>query len=209
MNKFATKNVLMQHGVRIVDGVKFIVKNGEAVGLDRTCLSGDCVLKPNGRGSSIEVKKINIDDIDFAVRDVRDGEFLLEKNIVGKDLTVGILDGKVLEVVGILPKHGFLNYNNKYTVGASDKICPAPIGTTATKIAKSYTEIAYRACGCRDWARMDFMIDEMDNVFFLEVNTLPGMTQTRFYPHSARAAGISFDDLIVKLVNLAATRLNS
>jgi D-alanine-D-alanine ligase len=207
MDKFATKNVLMKQGVRVVDGMKFTVENGTVVGLDRSRISGDCVIKPNGRGSSIEVKKINIGDIDSAVRNVRDGEFLLEKNIIGKDLTVGILDGEVLEVVEILPKHGFLNYYNKYTAGASDRICPAQIGAEATEVAKLYTETAYRACGCRDWARVDFMMDEAGNVFFLEINTLPGMTQTSFYPHSAMAAGIPFDELLVRLVNLAATRL--
>ena len=125
---------------------------------------------------------------------------------MGKDLTVGVLNGRALEIVKILPKHEFLDYDSKYTVGASDRICPAPIGPEATEKIKAYSEIAYRNCGCRDWARVDFMIDDLGNVFFLEINTLPGMTHTSFYPLSAAAVGISYDDLLVKLVNLAAAR---
>ncbi|MDR3273960.1 MAG: D-alanine--D-alanine ligase [Puniceicoccales bacterium] len=209
MNKFATKNVVAKNGVPVVDGVKFTIKGNRAMDLDRSRLSGDCVLKPNDRGSSIGVKKIEAKDIDAAIADTRDGEFLLEKNILGKDLTVGVLDGQALEVVEILPKHGFLDYNNKYTEGASDKICPAPIGAEATENVKRYSEIAYCACGCRDWARVDFLIDDFGNVFFLEVNTIPGMTQTSFYPISAQASGFSYDALLIKLVNLAGARFES
>ncbi|MDR0679530.1 MAG: D-alanine--D-alanine ligase [Puniceicoccales bacterium] len=206
MNKFAAKATVAERGVPVIDGVKFSVKGGKAMDLSRFRLAGDCVLKPNDRGSSIGVKKVTGENIDAALIDAHDGEFLLEKNIVGKDLTVGVLDGQALEVVEILPKHGFLDYDSKYTVGAADKICPASIGPEATKKVKAYAETAYRACGCRDWARIDFMIDDSGDMFFLEVNTIPGMTQTSFYPLSAQGAGISFDDLLIKLIDLANTR---
>ncbi|MDR2436314.1 MAG: D-alanine--D-alanine ligase [Puniceicoccales bacterium] len=206
MNKCAAKKVVADSGVPIVGGVRFFVRGGKAVGLDASHLSGDYVLKPNDRGSSIGVKKINAENIGEAIAEAHDGEFLLETNITGKDLTVGVLDGRALGIVEILPKHGFLDYNSKYAVGASDRICPAPIGPEATEKIKTYSEIAYRRCGCRDWARVDFMIDDFGNVFFLEINTLPGMAQLSFYPLSAAAAGISYDDLLVKLVNLAALR---
>ncbi|MDR0595466.1 MAG: D-alanine--D-alanine ligase, partial [Puniceicoccales bacterium] len=197
MDKFATKATVAERSVPVIDGVKFSVKGGKAMDLSKGFrFTGDCVLKPNDRGSSIGVKKVAGENIDAALINAHDGEFLLEKNIVGKDLTVGVLDGRALEVVEILPKHGFLDYDSKYTVGAADKICPAPISPGATKKVKTYAETAYRACGCRDWARVDFMINDSGDVFFLEVNTIPGMTQTSFYPLSAQTAGISFDDLL-------------
>jgi D-alanine-D-alanine ligase len=209
MDKYSAKRVVANGNVPVVGGEKFSIKNGRAIDLDTSRLSGDYVLKPNDRGSSIGVKKIRAEDIDAAVSDAHDGEFLLERDIAGKDLTVGVLDGRALEIVEVLPKRGFLDYNNKYTVGASDRICPAPIGSEVIEKVKIYSEIAYRNCGCRDWARIDFMIDDLDNVFFLEVNTLPGMTQSSFYPLSAAIAGISYDNLLIELVNLATARFET
>jgi D-alanine-D-alanine ligase len=206
MNKCAAKEVIATSGIPTVGGVKFSVKGGKAVGLDMSHLAGTYVLKPNNRGSSIGVKKINAEDVGAVIAETHDGEFLLEANIVGKDLTVGVLDGRALEIVEILPKQGFLDYDSKYTMGASDRICPAPIGSEATETIKAYSEVAYRKCGCRDWARVDFMIDDFDNVFFLEINTLPGMAKSSFYPLSAAAVGISYDGLLIKLVKLASFR---
>ncbi|MDR1255319.1 MAG: D-alanine--D-alanine ligase [Puniceicoccales bacterium] len=206
MNKFAAKNVAIRSGIPVAEGVKFTVKDGKAVDLNGLRLSGSCVLKPNDRGSSIGVKKIDAGDVCGAILDAQDGEFLLEKSIMGKDLTVGVLGGRALEVVEILPKNGFLDYNSKYEEGAADRICPAPISPEATKKVKAYSEMAYHLCGCRDWARLDFMIDDLGNIFFLEINTIPGMTQASFYPLSAQVAGIPYDDLLTKLVSMAASR---
>ncbi len=207
MDKAATKDVVTNFEVQVVPGLKFSIKDGIVSEFDRGILSEECIVKPNDKGSSVYVKKVNADTFDNEVKNLYDGEFLIEKNIVGRDLTIGILDGEALEVVEILPKKGFLDYKNKYTPGASDKICPANIELETTNIVKSYAEIAYKACQCRDWARVDFMLDNSGEVYFLEINTIPGMTATSFYPISAQAAGISYEDLLVKLVILAGKHL--
>lgn len=207
MDKFATKGIVSKVGVPVVSGLKFSVKSGVASLKSADILPGDYVLKPNDKGSSVYVQKVNEKTFDDAVKSLYDGEFLLEKNIIGQDLTVGILDGKALEIVEILPKNGFLDYDNKYTPGASDRICPANIDPEVTNLIKQYAEAAYKACNCRDWARIDFMLNG-DEVFFLEINTIPGMTATSFYPLSARAAGLSYEDMLAKLVNLAAARFD-
>ncbi len=207
MDKSATKNVVTNFEVPVVPGLKFSIKDGIVSDFDRGILSEECIVKPNDKGSSVYVKKVNDDTFDREVKNLYDGEFLIEKNIVGRDLTIGILDGEALEVVEILPKKGFLDYKNKYTPGASDKICPANIDYEVTKAVKYYAEIAYKACQCRDWARVDFMLSNSGEVYFLEINTIPGMTATSFYPISAQAAGIPYEDLLVKLVILAENHL--
>lgn len=207
MNKILTKKTVAKFGVPVVEGIEFSIKNGHSINLNQSFLmQGGLVLKPNSRGSSIGVKKLNYKTFYDFLPKMFDGDFLIEKNIAGKDLTVGVLDGKALEIVEILPKVGFLDYNNKYTPGASDRICPANISSEATKLIKHYAEVVYNVCKCRDWARVDFMFGDKEEIFFLEINTIPGMTATSFYPLSAEAAGISYDDLLLILVQLAEKR---
>lgn len=205
MNKSAAKDVVSRVGVPVVPGMKFSVKSGIPLSVDKNALSGDFILKPNDKGSSLYVKKVNRDTFEDAVKDLYDGEFLLEKNIIGQDLTIGLLDGEALGVVKILPKHDFLDYDGKYVPGAAEKIYPADISPEATVAVKKYAELAYKACRCRDWARIDFMISG-DKIFFLEINTSPGMTTTSLYPLSALAAGVSYKEFLTKLINLANER---
>lgn len=206
MDKFSTKNIVSKAGVPVVEGIKFSVKSGKPSVFAKEILADNCVLKPNDKGSSVYVKKVSSSTFIDTVKTLYDGEFLLEKDVGGCDLSIGVLDGKAMEVIEILPKNGFFNYENKYTPGASEEICPANIGQEATKIVKKYAEMAYKACKCRDWARVDFMI-RGDEIFFLEINTIPGMTAVSLYPLSAKAAGISYENLLKILVNLAAARI--
>ncbi|MDR1401856.1 MAG: D-alanine--D-alanine ligase [Puniceicoccales bacterium] len=209
MNKFLAKQIVSGRGVPVADGIKFSGRNLPSIDAIASSIGTNLFIKPNAKGSSLGTHVISSrEDLASALENINDGgEYILEKRISGIDLTVAVLDGKALEVVEILPKHGFLDYDNKYVPGRSDKICPAKISASAAKEIKSCGELIFECCKCRDWARMDFILQNNGSLFFLETNTIPGMTQSSFFPLSAAAAGINLPALAKKLVGLAAARM--
>ncbi|MDR1595997.1 MAG: D-alanine--D-alanine ligase [Puniceicoccales bacterium] len=207
MNKFAAKQVLSANGVRVPDGIKFTKQNMPTTTSLIETLGSDLFLKPNAKGSSLGASVISSkEELVSALSEIGDGEYVVERMIHGIDLTVAVLDGVALEVVEILPKHGFLDYDNKYVPGKSDRICPAKIPPNVAKEAKAVAESAFQNMGCRDWARMDFVMEKSGKLFFLETNTIPGMTDSSFFPISAAAVGIDLPTLVAKLVRMAASR---
>jgi D-alanine--D-alanine ligase len=111
-----------------------------------------------------------------------------------------------LPVVEIRPKAGAYDYRNKYTVGATEYLCPAPFDEATTKQLQTAALGAFRAVGCRDYARVDVMVRPSGEPVVLEVNTLPGMTETSLLPKAAAAAGISYSELCERMVKLAFQR---
>ncbi|MDR0693207.1 MAG: hypothetical protein LBF49_01375 [Puniceicoccales bacterium] len=209
MNKSLTKQIVAEAGIPVVDGIKFVPVSAPSPHSISSTLGHDLFIKPNAKGSSIDTHVISSEmELGLTIHRLNeDMEYVVERRIDGIDLTVAILDGKALEIVEILPKYGFLDYGNKYTPGYSSKICPARIPEDTKNTVKRYCEMAFKCCGCRDWARADFLFQKnTGKVFFLEINTIPGMTQNSFYPMSASAAGIDLPTLITALINLAADR---
>jgi D-alanine-D-alanine ligase len=121
-------------------------------------------------------------------------------------LTIGIFDGCALPVVEICPKHGFYDYRNKYTKGATKYVVPARLSHATTREAQRVALAAFRAAGCRDYARVDLRLSRRGQPFVLEINTLPGMTETSLLPKAAAAAGISFERLCSRMVMMALER---
>jgi D-alanine-D-alanine ligase len=209
MDKTMTKRIVSEHGIRVPNGISIKKSNTPAVGEIIASL-GECLfLKPNARGSSIGARVISSKhELEEAINAMPDDmEYVVESKINGIDLTVAVLDGQAFEVVEILPKRGFLDYDNKYITGMSDKICPARIAKDVEEMVKRHGELAFKCCNCRDWARVDFMLCDGGELFFFEVNTIPGMTETSFFPISVAAAGIDQKTLVARLVNLAASRM--
>ncbi|MDR1457470.1 MAG: D-alanine--D-alanine ligase [Puniceicoccales bacterium] len=209
MNKSLTKQIVSEAGIPVIDGIKFVPANVPSSHLISNTLGHNLFIKPNAKGSSIGTHVISSEmELGLTIHRLNENmEYIAERRIDGIDLTVAILDGKALEIVEILPKYGFLDYRNKYTPGYSSKICPARIPEDTKNMVKRYCEMAFKCCGCRDWARVDFLFQKnTGKVFFLEINTIPGMTQNSFYPMSASAAGIDLPALISALINLAADR---
>jgi D-alanine-D-alanine ligase len=128
---------------------------------------------------------------------------LVEKFVDGRELTVGILGKRKLPVVEIIPEHAFYDFHSKYARGGSRHIVPAKISRAATRKAQRLSLKAFRALRCSGYGRVDLMMDRKRNMFVLEVNTIPGMTNTSLLPDAARAAGLSFDELVVEIVRLA------
>lgn len=167
------------------------------------------VVKPSRQGSSVGLQFVErAEDWFFALADaLRFGsEVLVEEKIVGRETTVGILDGKPLPVVEVRPKHGSYDYKNKYTAGNTDYFCPADFDVATTRRIQDAALGAFQAVGGRDYARVDVMVRPDGSPVVLEVNTLPGMTETSLLPKAAAAAGINFPQLCQQMVELALKR---
>jgi D-alanine-D-alanine ligase len=167
------------------------------------------VLKPVRQGSSVGLQFV--DDLshwDRAVAEAfrHDSAVLVEERIMGRETTVAILDGQALPVVEIRPKEGAYDYLNKYTAGRTDYFCPAPFSPTVTQRIQAAALGAFAAVQGRDYARVDVMTDPSGAPFVLEVNTLPGMTETSLLPKAAAAAGLSYGELCQSMLDLALRR---
>lgn len=164
------------------------------------------VLKPVRQGSSVGLQLVRkksewIAALTDAFR--FDTQVLLEEFIPGRELTVGILDGRTLPIVEVRPKEGAYDYRNKYTAGATEYLCPAPLPVAVAEQASQAALRAFQAVGGRDYARVDLMLSSDHQPFVLEVNTLPGMTDTSLLPKAAAAAGINYESLCHRMVELA------
>ncbi|MDR1528507.1 MAG: hypothetical protein LBS22_02905 [Puniceicoccales bacterium] len=209
MDKSLAKQIVAEAGIPVVEGIKFVPASAPSTHSIIGTLGHNLFIKPNAKGSSIDTYAISSEmELELTIHRLNeDMEYIVERRIDGIDLTTAILDGKALEIVEILPKYGFLDYRNKYTPGYSSRICPARIPEDTRNMVKRYCEMAFKCCGCRDWARVDFLLQKnTGKVFFLEINTIPGMTQNSFYPMSAKASGIDLPTLIPTLINLATDR---
>ena len=119
---------------------------------------------------------------------------------------MAILDGEALPVVEVRPKQGAYDYTNKYTAGKTDYLCPAPFDPPVTAAIQKAALGAFDAVGGRDYARVDVMVRENGDPVVLEVNTLPGMTETSLLPKAAAAIGLTYSDLFQRMVELALVR---
>lgn len=201
-DKVLTKQRCIEAGIPTA---KFAVIRSENDGWPED-MTPPCVLKPVHQGSSVGLYFIDrVEQFTPAVKDdlQYDTELLLEERIVGREITVGILKDAALPIVEVRPKQGSYDYKSKYTAGATEYLCPAPLDEAATKRIQTVGLAAFRAVGGRDYGRVDVMLRESGDPVVLEVNTLPGMTETSLLPKAAAAAGISYTDLCQMQIDLA------
>jgi D-alanine-D-alanine ligase len=164
------------------------------------------VLKPVRQGSSVGLQFVErTDDWSRALAEAfrHDSQVLMEEKITGRETTVGILGGQTLPLVEVRPKTGVYDYQNKYTAGATEYLCPAPLAPDVTAAVQKAGLTAFEAIGGRDYARVDVMVRANGQPVVLEVNTLPGMTETSLLPKAAAAAGINYSELCRRMVELA------
>jgi D-alanine-D-alanine ligase len=157
-----------------------------------------CVVKPIREGSSVGVTICRaLDELGPAVERALcfDDEILVERFIAGKEVSVAVLEDRVLGAVEIAPRDGFYDYANKYTRGATDYFVPPRVSPERYRGILAQALRAHLALGCRGATRVDMMVSDSGNEFVLEVNTLPGLTPTSLLPKIADAAGISFGEL--------------
>jgi D-alanine-D-alanine ligase len=167
------------------------------------------VLKPVRQGSSVGLQFVDrVADWGKALGEALryDSEVLMEERITGRETTVGILGDEVLPVVEVRPKQGSYDYNNKYTPGSTEYFCPALFDAAVTRRIQDAGHAAFKAVGGRDYGRVDVMVREDGQPVVLEVNTLPGMTETSLLPKAAAAAGLCYEELCRRMVDLALRR---
>ena len=202
MNKELTKIMLRDAGINVPKGItlhKGEIAPGET--------EFPCVVKPCSGGSSVATNIVSHPDHLTAALEQAyecDNAVLIEEYIRGRELTVGILDGKAMPVIEIIPKEGFYDYKNKYQSGLTDEICPAPLTDVDTARVQELAVRAFKALHMEAYARADFLMDERSGEFYcLELNSLPGMTPTSLIPQMAAAEGMDYGQLCEKLIEVS------
>src|SRR5215210_1304041 len=164
------------------------------------------VVKPSKQGSTVGLSVVKrAEDYEEAVIVARryDDEVMIEGFVPGRELTVGVLDGEALAVGEIIPRHEIFDYECKYTPGMSQEIFPADLSAELEAECRRLAVIAHEALKLGGYSRVDFRLTAAEELFCLEVNTLPGMTATSLLPQSAAAAGIAFPDLCERICRTA------
>ena len=203
MDKDLTKRLIAGTGVKtpewqVVDyaegDIPEIVKNAKL----------PCVVKPVDSGSSIGVAiPETAAELEAAlIENLKYGRVLIEQYVHGREIDVGVLGGRALPSIEIIPKHGFYDYKNKYQAGATVEICPTPIDPAIEKRLGEAALKVHRALGLSAYSRSDFIVDG-EEVYFLEINTLPGMTPTSLMPQEAAAVGVDYESLCKKVIEMA------
>lgn len=209
MDKTRTKNAAVARGVKVAKGLFFDGGVKPTVAAVEAALGLNVVVKPNAEGSSVGLSLVdNRDQLAASLNGIKGGSWLIEQRIVGRELSVGVLQGRPLGVVEIRPKSGVYDYKSKYTKGLTEYFAPAPLDDDTTSRVRSAAATAFAACGCRDYARVDFILKGGDDLYLLEINTLPGMKETSLLPMSARCEGLDFTALVREMITPALQRFH-
>ncbi|GAB4375818.1 MAG: D-alanine--D-alanine ligase [Calditrichia bacterium] len=205
MDKNLSKTIFKQENIPTADWIA--VEPGEQIDISKIRQFGfPLVVKPNDQGSTVGLTIVEQEDalseaIQLALR--YSPQALVEKFIPGREMTVAILGNEPLPVIEIIPAHGIYDYECKYQSGKSQYVTPAQIPAEVSSRLQLYGQKAFRALGCRHYARVDFRLDDEGSCWCLEVNTLPGMTPTSLVPKAARAVGIDFAELVNRIAFMA------
>jgi D-alanine-D-alanine ligase len=168
-------------------------------------------VKPANEGSSIgitKVKEVGTLEEAYQLASQSDPLVIAEKFVGGGEYTVGIIsDGEgdftALPIIRIVPKNEFYDYEAKYLRNDTEYLCPCGLSVEKEMQIQEEALLAFKAISCRGWGRVDFLMDEAGNHYFLELNTSPGMTDHSLVPMAAKAAGISFEELVVRILESA------
>jgi D-alanine-D-alanine ligase len=206
-DKWRTRQSVSAMGVQVTPGRNFVATAKPAAAALAADLGEQVVLKPNRQGSSVGLQIVSSRvGLEIALSGIRSGDWVAERRIVGREFTVGLLRGRAMGIVEVVPKSGVYDYSSKYTKGLTEYIAPAKLSDETGARMRAAAETAFAACGCRDYARIDFMLSDREELYLLEINTLPGMKDTSLLPMSARCVGLDFVALCRELVAPAVER---
>jgi D-alanine-D-alanine ligase len=216
MDKVLAKHLMVEEGIPTPEFFAFNetafreLGAAEALPAIEERLEFPIVVKPSSQGSALGIKFARCAaDVPAALVSAfsYDSRVLLERHVDGRDLAVSILDGEALPVVEAVPRdEEFYDFEARYEIGRTDFVCPAELPTGATEQAQELALRTYRLLGCSAFARVDLMLDAGGELTVLEANPIPGLTETSLLPQAAEAAGISFDELVGRILELALTR---
>lgn len=203
MDKDLTKRVVAPLGVLTPEWRTYV-----CAGMDVEAVCAEsvlpCVVKPDDSGSSIGVSIARtLSELRSALRSAarESSRVVVERYVAGREIQIGILDGRALPSIEIRPLVGFYDYKNKYQPGAADEITPSPIPAEAEERIADAALTVYGALGLSSYSRADFIYDAEGNLWFLEINTLPGMTPTSLVPQEAAAVGIGYGELCQRIID--------
>jgi D-alanine-D-alanine ligase len=203
MNKAMAKRVFEREGIPTP---RWVLVEDPTAGIDTSSLGWPLVVKPNEQGSTVGLTIVTAPDrlggaIDLAFR--YGDAVLVEEFIPGRELTVAVLGDEALPIVEIRPRSGHYDYESKYTSGRSEYFCPADLPESLAGRIRDLGLRAALALGCRGVSRTDFRLSPANEPYCLEVNTIPGMTPTSLVPIAAQARGMSYDQLVGRMLELA------
>ncbi len=205
MNKWIAKQAFLANGVPTPDYI--LLQKGDPDARETAMdLGFPCVIKPCSNGSSIGVTIVrNEAALDAALQLAfsMEDDVLVERCIVGRELSCGVLDGKALPLIELIPSDEFYDYACKYQAGMTREITPAPLDETTTAAMQRCAEKAFAVLGLSVYGRADFMLDAENKLYCLELNTLPGMTPLSLLPQEAAADGIPFAELCERIIRLS------
>lgn len=190
MDKNMTKIIAEKAGIRIPKSYR-----------DKSeIISFPVVVKPTTEGSSVGLYICNsIEEVEKAEKNLMGKSLLIEEFVSGEELTVGVLNGEPLGVLKISPKSGLYDFQSKYTVGMTEYEYPAKVSPKVYEEAMIFSKKIHQELGLSGVSRSDFILKD-DKIYFLEVNTCPGMTETSLVPKLATLKGYTFDDLVKKII---------
>lgn len=201
MDKDLAKRLFCNAGIPTPE---WVLGRGEGSEADRIIqkVGLPCVIKPLDGGSSVGISMADTrEELVAALQSVSKygGRMLAERKIEGRELTMGILEGRPLPPVEIIPEEGFYDYKNKYQ-GSTREICPAQIPTETIRQMEKFVRDGFAALRLSGYARFDFLLDRNGQLWCLEANSLPGMTPTSLLPQEAAAVGISYPELCERIL---------
>ena len=206
MDKAASKRLFLHEGIPTPEWV-LLSAGDELPTVHAESLGGyPLIVKPNAEGSTVGLTVVTRpEDLPDAIALAAEHGpgVLIERFIPGRELTVAVLGGEALPIVEIKPQGGHYDYEHKYTAGMSEYFCPADLPEPLAARVRDLAMRATRALGCRGVARVDFRLSPANEPYCLEVNTIPGMTPTSLVPMAAQARGLSYDQLVGRMLDLA------
>ena len=200
MNKANTKDVWLKHELPLSPSI--IATQGKPI--DPIDFPLPWAVKPTLEGSSIGITKVeNSSELDMALKLAwqYNDEALIEHWIEGDEYTVAILGNQALPSIKIISGHDFYDYDSKYFSNKTEYLCPSDLSDQQEKNIRAISMKAFNLTGASDWGRVDFILDKNKNPYLLEINTVPGMTSHSLVPMAAKAAGMNFEQLVLKILH--------
>ena len=207
MDKVASHNAFLSHGIPVPPFFVLTEKEAPAFRPDRLPFGFQMVVKPVSEGSSVGVTIVSeAGELEGALKAAFEygPRILIEKYVAGMEVQVGILGTEAMGAIEIRPKTKFYDYTAKYVAGMSEHFFPAPLPPKIYQEVLDWGLRAHRVLGCGGYSRVDLLVDREMKPYVLEVNTLPGMTETSLLPEIARGVGIDFDTLVERILETAA-----
>ena len=200
MNKAHTKDVWLKHELPLSPSI--VATQGKPI--DPIDFPLPWAVKPTMEGSSIGITKVeNKNELDTALELAwqYNNEALIEHWIEGDEYTVAILGNQALPSIKIISDHDFYDYDSKYFSNKTEYLCPSDLSEQQEKNVRTIAMKAFNLTGASGWSRVDFILDKDKNPYLLEINTVPGMTSHSLVPMAAKAAGMNFEQLVLKILH--------